>query len=578
MSTDPGDLVLDPTCGSGTTATVAEQWGRRWITIDTSRVALALARARVMGARYPYYLLADTHAGQRKEAEVSGTAPDADAPLHGDIRHGFVCKRVPHITLKAIANNHEIDVIWDKWQATLEPLRAEINRLLGRAVPDGTSPDNPLTLSPSKGEATGTADSLMLRQAQHEGGESDQNRGVASPTAGHPSDGEPGSPDNTLTLSPSKGEGEESALEEWDLPREAPGDWPDAAAAKLADWWEGRIARQTEIDAAIARQADQEILYDQPYEDTSRVRVAGPFTFESLSPHRVVPGDEAELWDEIAADAGPGEGPGGPVGRGSPGREADPGHFTQVVLDHLRSAGVQQSHKDDRIVFTSLTAWPGAWIAAEGRFMEGEHERKAGVFIGPEFGTVARGDLVAAAREAVEAGFDLLIACAFSYDAHATEFNRLGALRVVRARMNPDLHMAETLKNTGTGNLFVVFGEPDLEIEPLADGQVRVQIHGLDIFDPTKGEVRGGGTEDIAAWFIDTDYNEESFFVRHAYFLGGHDPYKSLKTALKAEIDQDAWETLRRDVSRPFPRPNTGRIAVKVINHFGDEVMQVFEV
>ena len=210
--------------------------------------------------------------------------------------------------------------------------------------------------------------------------------------------------------------------------------------------------------------------------------------------------------------------------------------------------------------------------------MEGETERRCAVFIGPEFGTVARADLVAAAREAAEAGFSLLIACAFNYDAHASELAKLGAVQVVRARMNPDLHMADELKNTGTGNLFVVFGEPDVAIEPAGDGTLQVRILGLDIFDPQKGEVRAGGTDDIAAWFIDTEYDEESFFVRHAYFLGGQDPYRQLKTTLKAEIDEEAWESLVRDVSRPFPRPKTGRIAVKVINHFGDEVMKVFGV
>jgi adenine-specific DNA-methyltransferase len=186
--------------------------------------------------------------------------------------------------------------------------------------------------------------------------------------------------------------------------------------------------------------------------------------------------------------------------------------------------------------------------------------------------------MIAAAREAKDAGFELLIACAFNFDAHASELAKMGPLQIVRARMNPDLHMADDLKNTGTGNLFVVFGEPDIEIKKTDGGEIQVRILGLDIFDPQKGEVRAGGTDDIAAWFIDTDYNEESFFVRHAYFLGAQDPYKALKTTLNAEIDEEAWESLYRDISRPFPRPTSGRIAVKVINHFGDEVMKVFGV
>ena len=249
-----------------------------------------------------------------------------------------------------------------------------------------------------------------------------------------------------------------------------------------------------------------------------------------------------------------------------------------MVLENLKSAGVHQAAKDDRITFTSLEGWPGGYIAAEGHFMEGETERRAAIFIGPEFGTVTRADLTAAAREALDARFDALIACGFNFDAHTSELIKLGPLPILKAKMNPDLHMSEELKNTGAGNLFVVFGEPDIEWNLDQDGNIVVEVLGVDVFDPKTGEVRASGKDDIAAWFIDTDYNEESFFVRHAYFMGANDPYKSLKTSLKAEIDQEAWETLYRDTSRPFPRPSTGRFAVKVINHFGDEVMKVFGV
>ncbi len=177
----------------------------------------------------------------------------------------------------------------------------------------------------------------------------------------------------------------------------------------------------------------------------------------------------------------------------------------------------------------------------------------------------------------------MLIACAFSYDAPASEFSKLGRIPVLKARMNADLHMAGDLKNTGVGNLFVIFGEPDIDILPVqTDGdqpaQIQVRVNGVDVFHPNTGEIRSDGPDGIACWFIDTDYNEESFFVRHAYFLGANDPYKSLKTTLKAEIRLDAWDTLHSDTSRPFARPASGRIAVKVINHLGDEVMKVFRV
>ena len=494
MSTDPGDLVLDPTCGSGTTAIVAEQWGRRWITVDTSRVALALARTRLMAAKYPYYLLSDSREGCVKEQAVSGRI-QPETITHNDVRHGFVYDRAPHVSLKSIASNTEIDVLWEQAQEILEPLRARLNAALG------------------------------------------------------------------------------TAWKEWHIPRDADPAWPAEAAKNHAAWWAARIERQRRIDASITRRADIEFLYDRPHEDRSRVRVAGPFTVESLSPHRVVPADEDDL-------LGGAPQPGRRRGVASPLVD-----FATMVLDHLRTAGVHQSRKADSIRFTSLTPWPGDYIGAEGRFMEGEgegshKERRAAILIGPEFGTLSRMDLVTAAREASEARFDVLIACAFNYDAHASELTKLGPLPILKARMNPDLHMAEDLKNTGKGNLFVVFGEPDLVVEPVPGepDHVRIRILGVDVFDPQTGDIRSGDTKSIAAWFIDTDYNEESFYVRHAYFLGANDPYKSLKAALRAEIDEEAWATLYRDTSRPFPRPERGRIAVKVINHFGDEVMKVFAV
>ena len=632
MTTDPGDLVLDPTCGSGTTAYVAEQWGRRWVTIDTSRVALALARARVMGARYPYYLLADSREGQVKQAEIERKAP-SESQTYDDVRQGFVYDRVPHITLRAIANNSEIDVIWEDAQKDLEPLREELNRLVGES------------------------------------------------------------------------------WEEWEIPRDAEDTWPDEAKSLHARWWELRIARQKEIDASIAANADYEFLYDKPYEDRTKVRVAGPFTAESISPHRVLGVDEhGEMILETPAGFGSGY------------------DFAQVILDNLKTSGVQQAHREDRIEFSSISLWPGRLVCAEGRYVEGDEEdgieRRAAIFVGPEFGTVSRPDLVEAAREAADGGFDVLIACAFNYEAHTTEFESLGRVPVLKARMNADLHMAGDLKNTGSGNLFVIFGEPDISVasgqwlvtgngrmvanyehvkelsglgsleeinRPGRDGLSRlcelsagrevrsnrsdeaggsvgsgehsgggrapreegvpefpgdsqripggngdvsgsgaaaehgqrgaggtaagpgvgnwsnaqrtqtlaavqsltpadfplslttghwtqVIVHGVDVFHPNTGEVRSDGPDGIACWFIDTDYNEEAFFVRHAYFLGASDPYKSLKTTLKAEIDADAWATLHSDTSRPFDKPDSGRIAVKVINHLGDEVLKVFRV
>ena len=649
MTTDPGDLVIDPTCGSGTTAYVAEQWGRRWITVDTSRVALALARARIMGARYPYYLLTDSRDGQVKEAEISRKAP-SEAHTYNDIRHGFVYERVPHITLKSIANNAEIDVIWEKFQETLEPLLEQLDAVV--------------------------SEEWIARKTNH-----------SSLSTDHP-------------------------LAEWEVPREFPQEWPDIARSLHEQFWTARVARQREIDASIAAKADYEYLYDKPCEDNKKVRVAGPFTVESLSPHRLLGVDENDELIDNVAEAKLGYLPAGQAG----GEKQD---FAGMILDHLKTSGVQQAHKEDGISFSGIRPWPGDLVCAEGTYVEGNAdsgaEKRAGIFVGPEFGTVSRPDLVEAVREAADADFDVLIACAFNYDAHASEFNKLGRVPVLKARMNADLHMADDLKNTGKGNLFVIFGEPDIsvtseewlvdslnnrvapydifkvvsgigslaEINGL-DGQdlrayaalscrgeiwdcltdaasgvldsgehrgrtgkaldggissvawrctglsggtgnlpdivnkagndklgefralverlrrdqqnaqradqitihsplttnhyAQVAIHGVDVFHPNTGEIRSDTADGIACWFVDTDYNEESFFVRHAYFLGANDPYKALKTTLKAEINREAWETLNSDTSRPFAKPTSGRIAVKVINHLGDEVMKVFRV
>lgn len=462
MATDPGDLVLDPTCGSGTTAYVAEQWGRRWITIDTSRVAIALARQRLMAARYPYYLLADSHEGQAKERSLGTPASSIRTDTKGDLRQGFVYERVPHITLKSIANNPDI----------VEGMSRE------------------------------------------------------------------------------------------------------------------------EIDAAIRRHADIEHLVDRPYEDKNKIRVSGRFTVESLSPHRSASFDAA--FPE----------PGSPTTRPA---EPDTG-YEQTILDNLVTAGIQNGRKRERLVITSIDPHPGRFIQAlattatqadidAARAVSAHAEpvtSTVAVCLGPEYGTVDARMVKAAAREALEMpGVESLVVLGYAFEANALDAvgetqregfasvaaeHRLGRLPVLLVRMNIDLAMGdELLKNAKNANLFTVFGEPDIDVRVTDDGVV-VEIRGVDVYDPTTGQVRSNDTDGIALWMIDTDYDEESFFVRHAYFSGGADPYKRLRTALKAEIDAEAWESLYGTVSRPFPVPSTGKVAVKAINYYGDEVLVVREV
>jgi adenine-specific DNA-methyltransferase len=447
LTTDPGDLVLDPTCGSGTSAYVAEQWGRRWITIDTSRVALALARQRLMGSRFPYFLLADSIGGRAMEEKLTGQALPPAEPTN-DIRRGFVYERVQHITLKSIANNPDI----------LE----------------GMSKD--------------------------------------------------------------------------------------------------------QISAAIKRHADFELLTDKPYEDTARVRVAGPFTVESLSPHRSL---------AFAGER--------PASEGQAEQGAPAASFEAVILENLRKAGIQNGKRQERLELDLVEPFGGITIQAIGiREVAETGPKRVGIAIGPQYGTVGPAYIKDAAREAINAGdIDLLCVLGFAFDPQAIGASKdyvsgaggfdvaaersLGRIPVLLVRMNADLLMGEDLKKTSAGNLFTVFGEPDIHIATERDELV-VELRGVDVYDPTTGEVRSNSTEQVALWMIDTKYNGESFFVRHCYFTGGQDPYKRLKTALHADIDQDAWATMYRTVSRPFARSETGRIAVKVINDYGDEVMKIFDV
>ncbi|PWR75456.1 site-specific DNA-methyltransferase [Methanospirillum stamsii] len=482
MTTDPGDLVLDPTCGSGTTAYVAEQWGRRWITIDTSRVALALARTRLMAARYPFYYLSDSPEGLEQEAKIIGRDPIKTKTLH-DIRKGFVYKRVPHITLKSIANNEDIDSIYEKYLALMEPVREKINKKA------------------------------------------------------------------------------KQKWEEWEIPR--PEDGPKEITDLLEEWWNIRIQRQDSIDESIAQRADTELLYDQPYEDKKRVRVTGPFTVESLSPHRVLPAD-GNIDGVVSSE-----------------EKEQHQDFTTIIIDNIRKAGVQNTKKNERLKLDTLELFAGSWIHATGTYHEEDGtEKRVALSIGPEHGTVGPQQVKEAVKEAVQGlGYDLLLVCGFAFDPHVSEeVKRYGNLMVLPVKMNPDLAMGdELLKKTGSGNLFMIFGEPDIDIVK-DKGFITVELKGVDVYDPTTGQVRSSSTDDVACWFIDTDYNGESFFVRHAYFTGADKPYDKLKKALKAEVNESAWEEIYRTVSRTFLVPESGKIAVKVINHYGDEVLKVFGV
>ena len=480
MTTNPGDLVLDPTCGSGTTAYVAEQWGRRWITIDTSRVSLALSRARLMGAKYPYYLLKDSVDGRKKELELTG-GKTVDACYGNLIKLGFVYERAQHIQLKAIARNSEIEIIYNEYINSLDQIREKINNICHEEFRNDNMPEQIATASPEAKEL-------------------------------------------------------------------------------IKEWWQLKYKCQKEIDTSIERNSEFEFLVDKPYIAKDVVRVTGPFTVESLSPHRVLSANtDGKVIDPLSKES-----------------NSDAEGFASMIIENLRTNGVQQSDKSGKLDFTSVEEFPGDYLCAEGCYLEGDQEKRVGILIGPEFGTLTRADIVAAAREAVDCGFDLLVAAAFHFDAQSSEICRLGRLPIMKVMMNTDLMMGEALK--GKGNLFVAFGEPDIVLKDVDDDTIQVIVNGVDIFFPNTGEVRSSNKDGIACWFVDTDYDQESFFVRQAYFLGAKNPYESLKKTLKADIDEETWKTLHSNVSRPFKKPKSGCIAVKVINHLGDEVMKVLRV
>lgn len=488
MTTEPGDLVLDPTCGSGATANVAEAWGRRWITIDTSRVAVALARQRIMAASYPYFKI---------------NSKDSI----GDVKKGFLLKTAPHITLKSIAENELIANISERYQLAIDKQLSKLN------------------------------------EDCHE------------------------------------------AWKIWTLPKVPTNNFTPHALESLKEIRRLQKEKKDKINHEIRTNAAFVELVDSPIIERGVLRVSGPFSMESLSPHRIVPTDAEDevLLDQLASEAAEkGHELSQPKSKRLRPKSVEEGEtrFLDVVQENLAKAGVQNTKKGERLEFLALDIWPsGRYIQLEGRYTENGRDKKAAICVGPEYGTVTRSLMVQAAREAADY-FDILVVLGFAFEAHADEdLLNIGRLTVLRARMNNDLHMADRLKSGKSGNLFVVFGEPDIELRKSEKNKLEVEIKGVDIFDPTTGDVKASGPDDIACWFIDTDYNDEAFFVRHAYFSGGgSDPFKRLKTTLKAEINEDAWASLYSTISRPFDMPSTGRIAVKAINHYGDEALKVFDV
>ena len=407
MTTDPGDLVLDPTCGSGTTAFVAEQWGRRWITSDTSRIALNIAKTRLMTATYPWYKLADPHGD--------------------DIRLGFVYKKVPHVTLKSLAND--------------EP-------------------------------------------------------------------------------------------------------------------------------------PEEETLFDQPEKDTKKLRVAGPFTVETL-----------QSFEPLAPDA---------IGEANAAPERVLG-FTERVFEHLKSAGIKNGVRNETAVFSRVDMINNDYLNAEGWYPAADGERKVYFHIGPQFGTVSKpavNEAVKACRKRGDADWLAILGFGFESDIeNANVTRKVGSFEVTKVRMHDDLMQEGLIKKDKKAASFVTIGEPDIGIEKTAEGAV-VEIRGLDIYDPIRDEVKPRSVADINYWMVDDDYNGTDFVARQIFFCGGDkDEFnkwkkglanlaiastkKAAEKTLKIELDEEAFERVYGFRSHPIPIAKGKRIAVRVVSQFGEESTKV---
>jgi len=550
MTTDPGDLVFDPTCGSGTTAYVAEQWGRRWITCDTSRVAITLARQRLMTAVFDYYELAHPEEG---------------------VGSGFKYKTVPHVTLKSIANNPEIDGIYARRHPAVEKALAELNAALKHPSPTGRG---------ARGEG-------YPRFKVTTGGRAGQFVDFAAP-------------DGQTFTTPSGQVVAANQLVEWEVPFEFPADWPEAARAPFDRFHAARRALQKEIDAAIACHAPQETLYDQPFVDRKKVRVTGPFTVEAVPAPVVKSVDDILEPKPEPADAS--------IARsGETLRQAE-------WRDELLKTGIR-GQDGQYIRFSRLEPLPGCrWLHAEGETCpsaEGAdsvredvpayNPMRVVVSFGPEHAPLEQRQVQRAWEEAQQLvpKPKLLIFAAFQFDSEAAKDidemkPKLTGMQFLKVQMNADLLTDDLKKKRASNESFWLIGQPDVQVErivpspqpsPTGRGskgegvQYRVSVHGFDYYNTKTGGIESGGADRIAVWMLDTDYDGRSLYPRQVFFpmAGDNEGWAKLARNLKAEIDEELIEAYRGTESLPFEAGEHKRIAVKIVDDRGIESLRVME-
>jgi len=505
MTTDPGDLVLDPTCGSGTTAYVAEKWGRRWITCDTSRVAVTLAKQRLMTASYDYYDLKYPHEG---------------------LKAGFIYKTVPHVTLKSIANNPEIDELWERMHPAVEQSLGQLNAELAAA------------------HAYGTREAIRYRVT--EGGR--KGEVIAFDAKG------------THTL-PTGEQVAADALLEWEVPFDFPADWPEGARTAFDAFHSARQAMQRKIDDSIAAHADQEVLYDQPQVAKDKLRITGPFTVEAVPFPSVMVLDEAQ--PAAKADAS--------IARS--GESARQHRWREELLKTgIRGKGGQM------LRFAELESLPDTpHLHCTGHLDSGE---RVVVCFGPEHAALEQRTVELAMREAGDLfpRPKMIVFCAFAFDPEAAkDIDATKGITALKAQMNTDLLTEDLKKNARHNQSFWLMGQPDVEVRTTKDGKYVVEVHGFDYFDTASGELKSGGKKNIAAWSLDTDYDERSLFPHQVFFpmAGKKDGWHKLKKDIKAELDESRLDKLHGTVSLPFEAGENRKIAVKIVDDRGIESLKV---
>lgn len=505
MSTDPGDIVLDVTCGSGTSAAVAEKWGRRWITCDTSRVAVTLAKQRLLTASYDYYALKYAHEG---------------------LKGGFIYKTVPHVTLKSIANNPEIDTIHHRMHPAVAEALLQLNGALQAAPP------KPFKVA--EGGRKGKA--IDFRKPGTE-------------------------------LLPSGEEAPAGALMEWEVPHELPEEWPTAAHGPFAAFHAARKAMQREMDRSIAAHADQETLYDQPEVDRGKLRISGPFTVEAVPTPTVQGLDEAQ--QPAVADAS--------IARsGESARQH--GWRDELLKTGIRGKGGQM------IRFAELETLPTGegfkHLHCSGTLADtGE---RAVVCFGPAHASLEQRTVAHAINEAnmLVPKPRFVVFAAFIFDPEAAkdiDGTKWPGVTLLKAQMNTDLLTDDLKKARSSNQSFWLMGQPDVELKTLPDGRYQVEVHGFDYFDTAKGELVSGGKKKVAMWLLDTDYDERSLYPRQVFFpmAGGKDGWMKLKKTIRAELDEELLDQYHGTLSLPFEAGPNGKVAVKVVDDRGIESLKI---